>query len=239
MSAPYQGKKVLFHTLGCKLNFAESSSIEKQLLEEGFLKTEKDENPDVCIINTCSVTEVADRKDRQAIKQIITKYPNAFIVVIGCYAQLKPETIENIEGVDLILGMQNKFDISMHLHNLQKTGETQIVHTERSSIDKFFPSCTRGDRTRYWLKVQDGCDNFCTYCTVPIARGKSRNDTVQNTVAQAQKAVIWEQKRLSSPASTSEISENPQEKTFSNSSKDWTRSKAIFAIVSPLSNPIC
>lgn len=189
MSAPYQGKKVLFHTLGCKLNFAESSSIEKQLLEEGFLKAGKDETPDVCIINTCSVTEVADRKDRQAIKQIITKYPEAFIVVIGCYAQLKPDMIENIEGVDLILGMQNKFDISMHLHDLQKTGETQIVHTQRSSIDKFFPSCTRGDRTRFWLKVQDGCDNFCTYCTVPIARGKSRNDTVENTVAQARMAV--------------------------------------------------
>lgn len=184
-----QNKKISFHTLGCKLNFAESSTLEKQLLENGFEKVAKGETPDVCVINTCSVTEAADRKDRQAIKQIITKFPNAFIVVIGCYAQLQPEVIGTIDGVDLILGTQNKFDLPLYLHDFKKNGETRIVHTPRSSIDRFFPSCTKGDRTRFWLKVQDGCDNFCSYCTVPIARGKSRNDSVANTVAQAQAAV--------------------------------------------------
>ncbi len=189
MSSFQQGKKVLFHTLGCKLNFAESSSIESQLEKEGFEIVGNGDVPDVCIINTCSVTEAADRKDRQAIKQVVAKYPGAFIVVIGCYAQLQPETIGSIEGVDLILGAQNKFDIPLYLNDFEKTGETRIVHTKRSGIERFSPSCTRGDRTRFWLKVQDGCDNFCSYCTVPIARGKSRNDTIANTVEQARAAV--------------------------------------------------
>ena len=188
----FQDKKVLFQTLGCKLNFAESSTIGKQLFEAGFQKCAPGEIPDVCIINTCSVTEAADRKDRQAIKQIISKYPDAYIIVIGCYAQLKPDEIANIDGVDLILGTQQKFDIAEHLNKLpqlHKGSSAQIEHTLRSGIDKFFPSCTKGDRTRFWLKVQDGCDNFCSYCTVPIARGKSRNDSVKNTVRQAQYAV--------------------------------------------------
>ena len=189
MSSIFRNKKVLFHTLGCKLNFAESSSLEQQLLNEGFERATKEEEPDICIINTCSVTETADRKDRQAIKQIIHKHPNSYIVVIGCYAQLKPDQIENIDGVDLILGTQNKFDITHYLTDLTKTGETTIVHTKRSGIDRFFPSCTKGDRTRFWLKVQDGCDNFCTYCTVPIARGRSRNDTIASTVEQAKIAI--------------------------------------------------
>lgn len=189
MSTFFTKKKFIVHTLGCKLNFAESSTIEKQLIDEGFVKAKKDEVPDVCIVNTCTVTEAADRKDRQAIKQLSTRYPNAFMVVIGCYAQLQPQKIGDIEGVDLILGAQNKFDIGLYLNNLQKNGETHIVHTERNDINRFFPSCTRGDRTRFWLKVQDGCDNFCSYCTVGIARGKSRNDTVENTVEQARKAV--------------------------------------------------
>ena len=184
-----QNKKILFHTLGCKMNFAESSTIGKRLLEAGFQKAEPNKAPDICIINTCSVTEVADRKDRQAIKQLITKYPNAYIIVIGCYAQLKPEAIAKIEGVDLILGTQNKFDILDYMDDIEKKNNPQIVHTQRSGINKFSPSCTRGDRTRFWLKVQDGCDNFCSYCTVPIARGKSRNDSIVNTVAQAQYAV--------------------------------------------------
>lgn len=184
-----QSKKILFHTLGCKMNFAESSTIGKRLMEAGFQKAEPHETPDICIINTCSVTEVADRKDRQAIKQLITKYPNAYIIVIGCYAQLKPEAIAKIEGVDLILGTQNKFDILDYIDDIEKKNNPQIVHTQRSGINKFSPSCTRGDRTRFWLKVQDGCDNFCSYCTVPIARGKSRNDSIVNTVAQAQYAV--------------------------------------------------
>ncbi len=182
-------KKILFHTLGCKLNFAESSSIEKKILEKGFERANANETPDICIINTCSVTEVADRKDRQVIKQMITRYPNAIIVVLGCYAQLKPEAIAQIEGVDLIIGSQNKFDIINLIDTLEKKKTPEIIHTQRSGINKFNASCTRGGRTRFWLKVQDGCDNFCTYCTVPIARGKSRNDTIANTVEQAQSAV--------------------------------------------------
>lgn len=182
-------KKILFHTLGCKLNFAESSSIEKKILEKGFERANANETPDICIINTCSVTEVADRKDRQVIKQMITRYPNAIIVVLGCYAQLKPEAIAQIEGVDLIIGSQNKFDIVNLIDTLEKKRTSEIIHTQRSGINKFNASCTRGGRTRFWLKVQDGCDNFCTYCAVPIARGKSRNDTIANTVEQAQLAV--------------------------------------------------
>lgn len=184
----FKDKKVAFHTLGCKLNFAETTTIGKMLMENGFRVAEKDEVADVCIINTCSVTEVADRKDRQVIKQMIAKHPGAYIVVTGCYAQLQPETIAKIEGVDLVLGTQDKFDIVKHLSSLGKCEDTRICHTKRSEIDSFFPSCTRGDRTRYWLKVQDGCDNFCSYCTVPIARGKSRNASIADTVKQAELA---------------------------------------------------
>ncbi|MCQ2225994.1 MAG: tRNA (N(6)-L-threonylcarbamoyladenosine(37)-C(2))-methylthiotransferase MtaB [Paludibacteraceae bacterium] len=184
----FKDKKVAFHTLGCKLNFAETTTIGKMLMENGFRVAEKDEVADVCIINTCSVTEVADRKDRQVIKQMIAKHPGAYIVVTGCYAQLQPETIAKIEGVDLVLGTQDKFDIVKHLSSLGKCEDTRICHTKRCEIDSFFPSCTRGDRTRYWLKVQDGCDNFCSYCTVPIARGKSRNASIADTVKQAELA---------------------------------------------------
>lgn len=182
----FKDKKVAFHTLGCKLNFAETTTIGKMLVENGFKVAEKDEVADVCVINTCSVTEVADRKDRQAIKQMIAKHPGAYIVVTGCYAQLQPDTIAKIEGVDLVLGAQDKFDIVQHLSQIGKCEPTRICHTKRSEISTFFPSCTRGDRTRYWLKVQDGCDNFCSYCTVPIARGKSRNASIADTVKQAE-----------------------------------------------------
>lgn len=184
----FKDKKVAFHTLGCKLNFAETTTIGKMLVENGFRAVEKDEVADVCVINTCSVTEVADRKDRQAIKQMIAKHPGAYIVVTGCYAQLQPETVAKIEGVDLVLGAQDKFDIIQHLSDLGKCDKARVCHTKRSEISNFFPSCTRGDRTRYWLKVQDGCDNFCSYCTVPIARGKSRNASVADTVKQAELA---------------------------------------------------
>jgi threonylcarbamoyladenosine tRNA methylthiotransferase MtaB len=185
----FQDKKIVFHTLGCKLNFAETSSIGKTLLENGFRKIKAGEKADVCIINTCSVTETADRKGRQAIKQMINKHPDAYVVVVGCYAQLKPAEIAAIEGVDLILGTQQKFDILQHLSSLEKQKETIILHSERKSINTFFPSCTQGDRTRFFLKVQDGCDYFCSYCTVPLARGKSRNGSIADTVKQAEDAV--------------------------------------------------
>lgn len=186
----FKNKKVAFHTLGCKLNFVETSHIGKILLDNGFVKAEKNEVADVCIINTCSVTEVADRKGRQIIKQMINANPGAFIIVTGCYAQLKPEEIAHIEGVDLILGAQDKFDIIGHLSNLEKQKQSIILHTKRKDINMFFPTCSRGDRTRYFLKVQDGCDYFCSYCTIPIARGKSRNATIAETVEQAKIAAI-------------------------------------------------
>ena len=184
----FSDKTVAFHTLGCKLNFAETSSIGKMLMDNGFRKAKKGEKADVCIINTCSVTEMADKKDRQVIKQMIQKNPKAYIIVIGCYAQLKPEDIAKIEGVDLILGTQEKFDIINHLSNIEKKNVSKILHTERNNIDIFFPSCTQGDRTRFFLKVQDGCDYFCSYCTVPLARGKSRNGSILETIKQAENA---------------------------------------------------
>lgn len=181
----FKDKKVAYHTLGCKLNFAETSTIGRTLKENGFRTVKPGEVADVCLINTCSVTEVADRKDRQTIKQMIAKHPGAYVIVIGCYAQLKPEEIASIEGVDLVLGMQQKFDVIEHLSTLEKEMETKVFHTQRKDISVFFPSCTQGDRTRFFLKVQDGCDNFCSYCTVPIARGRSRNGSIADTVKQA------------------------------------------------------
>ena len=186
----FKDKKVAFHTLGCKLNFVETSYIGKLLLDNGFKKAKSNEVADVCVVNTCSVTEVADRKGRQAIKQMINKNPGAFVIVTGCYAQLKPEEISQIEGVDLILGSQQKFDIISHLAGLEKRKKALVLSSNRSEIKMFFPTCTRGDRTRYFLKVQDGCDYFCSYCTIPIARGRSRNATVDDTVRQAKMAAI-------------------------------------------------
>ena len=185
-NAIFEGRMVAFQTLGCKLNFAETSIIGRRLLERGFREAKNGESADVCVINTCSVTEVADRKDRQAIKQMISKHPGAFVVVVGCYAQLKPEDIVSIEGVDLVLGMQHKYDVDYILEQIaKKSDESKVLRSERDDIDSFMPFCTRGGRTRFFLKVQDGCDYFCSYCTVPIARGKSRNASVAETVAQA------------------------------------------------------
>lgn len=184
----FKDKKVAFHTLGCKLNFAETSTIGRMLMACGFRTVKPGEVADLCLINTCSVTEVADRKDRQAIKQMVAKHPGAYVVVVGCYAQLKPWEIASIDGVDLVLGMQQKFDVVSHLTSLEKEREAKVFHTQRRDIDVFFPSCTQGDRTRFFLKVQDGCDNFCSYCTVPIARGRSRNGSVADTVRQAEEA---------------------------------------------------
>lgn len=188
-NAIFEGRKVAFQTLGCKLNFAETSIIGRRLLERGFREVKNGESADVCVINTCSVTEVADRKDRQAIKQMISKHPGAFVVVVGCYAQLKPSDIASIEGVDLVLGMQHKYDVDNIIEQIAKRAEgTKILRSERDDIDSFAPFCTQGGRTRFFLKVQDGCDYFCSYCTVPIARGKSRNASVAETVAQARLA---------------------------------------------------
>lgn len=184
----FNNKKVAFHTLGCKLNFAETSAIGKKLKDEGFVKVKSGEQADVCIINTCSVTDIADRKSRQAIHRLNRQHPDAIMVVTGCYAQLKPDEIAQLEGVDLVLGANEKFSVLEYLRTINK--DTEKVH--RNSVKRvreFKPSCSRDDRTRSFLKVQDGCDYFCTYCTIPLARGRSRSASVAETVARAEEAI--------------------------------------------------
>ena len=182
----FQDKTAAYYTLGCKLNFAETSTIGKTLEAHGIRKVRPGEKADICVINTCSVTELADKKCRQTIRRIARQHPQAFIVVTGCYAQLKPDEIAHIPDVDLILGAEQKLDILQYLGNLHKRQEVgEVVTTPTRDIRKFSPSCSRGDRTRYFLKVQDGCDYFCTYCTIPFARGRSRSGTIEQLTAQA------------------------------------------------------
>lgn len=181
----FESKKIAYHSLGCKLNFAETSSLGKIMEASGYVRIRPGEKPDVCVINTCSVTETADKKDRQAIHKYIRQYPEAFIVVTGCYAQLKPEEIATMPGVDLVLGSNQKFDLPAHLETLKKGEATRVDVSAHKDILRFLPSCSKGDRTRYFLKVQDGCDYYCTYCTIPIARGRSRNPDIASLVQQA------------------------------------------------------
>jgi threonylcarbamoyladenosine tRNA methylthiotransferase MtaB len=186
----FENKKIAFQTLGCKLNFAETSALGRQRSEIGFVKAKTNEEADVVIINTCSVTDTADKKGRQMIHRMIKRHPNAYIVVTGCYAQLKPEEIANIEGVDLVLGANEKVILPQFLENLDKKqqGEYHVVRT--AQIRNFRPECSADDRTRHFLKVQDGCDYYCTYCTIPFARGRSRNASIAETIAVAQQAIV-------------------------------------------------
>lgn len=181
----FQNKKAVYYTLGCKLNFAETSTIGKTLKEAGVRTARKGEQADICVINTCSVTEMADKKCRQAIHRLAKAHPRAFIVVTGCYAQLKPGQVADIEGVDLVLGAEQKGDLMKYLGNLEKHEHGEAITTATKDIRTFVPSCSRGDRTRYFLKVQDGCDYFCSYCTIPFARGRSRNGKIADLVEQA------------------------------------------------------
>jgi len=178
-------KKVAFLTLGCKLNFAETSTISRSFPEEKFERVPASTKADIYIINTCSVTDTADKKCRQAIKKFINLSPGAFIAVIGCYAQLKPQEIASIPGVDLVLGTNEKFDISDYLTGLNKKQKTEIHSCDLNSTDSFSPSYSMGDRTRSFLKVQDGCDYWCSYCTIPLARGRSRNPEISTIVHEA------------------------------------------------------
>lgn len=182
----FQNKKAVYYTLGCKLNFSETSTIGKILKEAGVRTARKGEVADICIVNTCSVTEVADKKCRQAIHRLAKENPGAFIVVTGCYAQLKPGQVADIEGVDLVLGAEQKGDLIKYMGDMQKREHGEAVTTASKDIRKFSPSCERGDRTRYFLKVQDGCDYFCSYCTIPFARGRSRNGSIADIVKQAE-----------------------------------------------------
>jgi len=186
----FQDKKALYYTLGCKLNFAETSTIGQALKEVGFRTVKSEEEADLIVVNTCSVTEVADKKCRQAISKLRRHNPHAFIAVTGCYAQLKPKQVASLPGVDLVLGADQKDQLIAHLGDLHKHSSenepTELLYSKLKDINHFIPSCSRGDRTRYFLKVQDGCDYFCTYCTIPLARGKSRNGTISSLVKQAE-----------------------------------------------------
>lgn len=190
-------KKVVFHTLGCKLNFAETSSLRNQLEREGVQVVEKGEVADICVVNTCSVTDVADQKCRQAIHRFTREHPGAFVLVMGCFAQLKPHEIAAFPGVDLVLGMEQKGEVISYLKDRLAKKELgdfplgachEAIAVRADQIRTFVPSCSRGERTRYFLKVQDGCNYFCTYCTIPFARGRSRNPSIDSLVAQAKEA---------------------------------------------------
>ena len=185
----FQNKTAVYYTLGCKLNFSETSTIGKILREAGVRTARKGEKADICVVNTCSVTEMADKKCRQAIHRLVKQHPGAFVVVTGCYAQLKPGDVAQIKGVDVVLGAEQKSDLLRYLGNLQKHEEGEAFTTATKDIRSFSPSCSRGDRTRFFLKVQDGCDYFCSYCTIPFARGRSRNGTIASMVEQAGQAV--------------------------------------------------
>ena len=179
-------KSIAFHTLGCKLNFSETSTLSRSMEAEGFLKKDFEDEADVYVINTCSVTENADRECRMLVRRIQRRAPEAMVVITGCYAQLKPEAIANIEGVDLVLGAAEKFNIYRHVSELigrGKTGDTQICSCDIADVAGFESSFSLGDRTRAFLKVQDGCDYNCTFCTIPMARGHSRSDTIAGVVA--------------------------------------------------------
>ena len=183
-------KKVFFYTLGCKLNFAETSHISKLLVDNGFSVAHRGEAADVCIVNTCSVTDTADRKCRQAIHKIVSDNPNAFIIVTGCYAQVNPSEIEQIDGVNLVLGAKEKFDILKVMQLLESKEQFERIQVDDiKSNNSFTPIFSAGDRTRYFLKVQDGCDYYCTYCTIPFARGKSRSASVAHTMKTIDKAL--------------------------------------------------
>lgn len=196
--------KIRFVTLGCKLNFAESSALGKELLSRGHQRASQNEVPDVCVVNTCSVTDAADHKDRQTINQLHRKYPNAIIIVTGCYAQLQPEQIAQIEGVDYVLGQNEKYDIPALVDTLevqlQPNAISQLPAAIRvcniREVDEFHGVHSGDDRTRCFIKVQDGCNYFCTYCTIPYARGKSRNPLISEVVADAQEALLQGAKEL-------------------------------------------
>ena len=177
--------RVAIHTLGCKLNYSESSTIVRQLESNGFTKVDFTEESDIYIINTCSVTDNADKKCRTTVKAVLKQNPEAYVVVIGCYAQLKPKEISEIPGVDMVLGAAEKFNMIEHLHSLQKEEKAIVLNKNIKETQEFVPAFSYGDRTRSFLKVQDGCDYFCSFCTIPLARGKSRNASVAETVAKA------------------------------------------------------
>ncbi|MET3979845.1 threonylcarbamoyladenosine tRNA methylthiotransferase MtaB [Mucilaginibacter sp. UYP25] len=178
-------KKVAFYTLGCKLNYSETSSIGRMFNNAGFDTVDFTDTPDVYVVNTCSVTDNADKKCKKIVKEALRINPNAFVTIVGCYAQLKPKEIAEIPGVDMVLGAAEKFQLVDHITDLTKNPKAVILNQPVSHANEFVPSYSFGDRTRTFLKVQDGCDYSCTFCTIPLARGSSRSDTIENVIKQA------------------------------------------------------
>lgn len=189
-------RSVAFYTLGCKLNFSETSSIGNKLAEIGYSKKDFTEGADVYVINTCSVTDHADRKCKKVVNEALRYNPNAYVVVMGCYAQLKPEEIATIPGVDLVLGASEKFKLNEYLDSIQKNETTKIARSPIKEVRDFVPGFSAGDRTRTFLKVQDGCDYFCTFCTIPLARGSSRSFNVEETIKVASELATGEVKEI-------------------------------------------
>jgi len=189
-------KTVAFHTLGCKLNFAESASIGTNVESHGFRRVDFSQQADVYVVNTCSVTDSADRKCKKVVRQVLRKSPKAFVAVIGCYAQLRPKEISTIPGVDLVLGAGEKFNLPAYLSDISKRESGEIHSCEIETVDHFFPSYSTSERTRAFLKVQDGCDYTCSYCTIPMARGRSRSYGVEQTVAVARQLIDKEVREI-------------------------------------------
>ena len=180
-------KKVAFYTLGCKLNFADTSTIARSFEEDGYIRVDFDDPADIYVINTCSVTENADKQFKQIVRKALKTNPKAFLAAVGCYAQLKPEELASVDGVDLVLGAKEKFNITQYIDDLTKNNEGVVHSCEIAETDFYVGSYSIGDRTRAFLKVQDGCDYKCTYCTIPMARGISRSDTIENILSNAKK----------------------------------------------------
>ena len=188
MSTPT--KRIAFHTLGCKLNYSETSTISRDLIHNGFEKVDYQDTADIYVINTCSVTDNADKEARKLIRQAKRSNPSANIAVIGCYAQLNPDEIADIDGVDIVIGAEEKFNLLEHLNELSVKEEKMILGSDINNVHLFELSYSIGDHTRSYLKIQDGCDYTCSFCTIPLARGKSRSGTINATIALAKEVAL-------------------------------------------------
>ena len=191
-----QAKRVAFHTLGCKLNFSETATISRDFLHHGFEKVNYRDKADIYVLNTCSVTENADKEARKFIRQAKQRNPNSSVAVIGCYAQLKPNDIAAIDGVDIVLGAEEKFNLLNHLDSINLNGSTKVIQSEIDHVHKFTPSYSSAERTRSFLKIQDGCDYTCSFCTIPLARGQSRSDTIAKTLKVAKEVAETDTKEI-------------------------------------------
>tara|TARA_B100001079_G_scaffold240380_1_gene225225 strand:+ start:82 stop:1377 length:1296 start_codon:yes stop_codon:yes gene_type:complete len=191
-----QSKRIAFHTLGCKLNFSETATISCDFTDHGFKKVDYRDKADIYILNTCSVTENADKEARKLIRQAKRRNPDSSLAIIGCYAQLKPKDIANIEGVDLVLGSEEKFNVLNHLSSQETNGLTKVIHSDIDHVHAFTPSYSSEERTRSFLKIQDGCDYSCSFCTVPLARGENRSDSIANTIKKAREVAETNAKEI-------------------------------------------